>query len=70
MIMIDEVEKLKQDLDAVLEALLSMAEQYLKHGQLESGLPLYDHMCMSAGEECLEVLEIHKKITFEQNYRG
>jgi len=53
-----------------LDALMSMFEQYCDSTQkTEEGRPMYDHCCMSAGEDAADVLLIHGKISLDQLVR-
>jgi len=55
--------------DAV-EALMAMFTQYCDSKQItEDGRPMYDHECMSAGEDAADVLIHHGKISLDQLVR-
>jgi len=55
--------------DAV-DALMSMFEQYCDSKQTtEDGRPMYDHCCMSAGEDAADVLLSRGKISLDQLVR-
>ncbi len=63
-----KVRAMEQD-DAV-DALMAMFEQYCDSEQItEDGRPMYDHCCMTAGEDAADVLLSHGKISLDQLVR-
>lgn len=60
-------DSLQKRLDAALDALHGMLDQYCATGvQTESGEVFYDHMFMSAGEDACGVLHDEGRITGDQ----
>ena len=56
-----------RELNQALDALECMADQYLSVGYLPDGRHKYDHYHMCAGEDCLDVLEYHKRVGVDQS---
>ena len=58
------------DNEATVDALLSMFSQYCGVDErTPDGRPMFDHVCMSAGEDAADVLLHHGRITMDQLVR-
>ena len=65
-----EVESLQTDLRESLDALECMFHQYCRvEEKTPDGSDMYDHFCMTAGEDAADVLIKHKRITMSQLVR-
>ena len=63
-------ESLKIELRESLDALEGMFQQYCRVNEKTlDGSDMYDHFCMSAGEDAADVLLKHKRITMTQLVR-
>jgi len=58
------------DKNANVDVLMAMFEQYCDSTQTtKDGRPMYDHCCMTAGEDAADVLLNHGKISLDQLVR-
>jgi len=56
--------------DNAVDALMAMFSKYCSSTQTtKNGRPMYDHWCMSAGEDAADVLLRHGKISLDQLVR-
>ena len=56
--------------EAIVDALLNMFTQYcVVRERTSDGRPMYDHECMSAGENAADILLEYNRITLDQLVR-